>query len=427
MLCALGNLPLAKLGGAKSKTTPKTHQETHRVIRRTVFFYPALLALWALSAGGCDRCGKGKGPLTPGAPIATPAVRAAYVTNNGSDSISVLDRDGDTVTTVPVDLDKGRAEAPHHLAVDAKEQRAFVALAFPPAPSKKKDPHAAHGRADDVGQLALLDLRDLSVQKSVLVDENPGDVILSRDRKKVLVTHYDMQRAMTVAAKGGGSPATMFAQLQVWDAGTLTLLGARPVCVAPHGMDLSPDDANVYIACYGSDELAVVDLRGTEFPVSRFPLGATPGVPGVPRYGPYSVAVSPGGQRVVVANLESSDLKVFDTKARAFAADGDVVLGARAFFPVFLDEDTLLVPTQAPDGLVRVDLQTHTVTRRAAFAKDQCELPHVVRQAKDKRTYVVCEGDKKAAGAVVEVDASTLQIKRRWAVGVYPDGIDFGD
>jgi len=423
---------LASARTGQSIATAHKHQEIHRVIRRTAIIYPALLALGTLSAvtlsaSGCDRCSKREGPLTLGAPVPTPPARAAYVTNNGSDSISVLDRDGDTVTTVSVDFDKSRAEAPHHLAVDAREHRAFVALAFPPAPSKKKDPHAAHGRADEVGQLALLDLDNLSVRKSVLVDENPGDVILSKDRRKVLVTHYDMQRAMTVAAKGGGSPATMFAQLQVWDATTLTLLGARPVCVAPHGMDLAPGDTEVFIACYGSDELAVVDLRGTEFPVSRFPLGSSPGVPGVPRYGPYSVAVSPKGDRVVVANLESSDLKTFDTKARTFATDGDVVLGARAFFPVFLDDDTLLVPTQAPDGLARVDLKTHAVTRRSMFRKDQCELPHVVRVAKDRRTYVVCEGDKKATGAVIEVDPTSLQIKRRWTVGVYPDGIDFGD
>ena len=48
-----------------------------------------------------------KAPPPPPAPraIPTPPERAIYVTNNGSDSLSVIDRDGVTVTNVPLDID----------------------------------------------------------------------------------------------------------------------------------------------------------------------------------------------------------------------------------------------------------------------------------------------------------------------------------
>lgn len=393
-----------------------------------VFFATAL----ASASSGCSSCkksapGVAEGPLTPGAAIPTPPARAAYVTNNGSDSISVIDRDGDTVTTVPLDLDPDAREAPHHLAIDARAKSVFVALAFPPEPGKKKDPHASHGGASEVGRLARLDLDDLSVNAATFVDENPGDVVLTHDRSRVLVTHFDMKRAMDVAARGAASPATMFAHLVVLDARTMKRLGSRAVCTAPHGVTTTRDDRTAFVACYGSDELAIVDLSTDGFPTSRIPLGATPGVPGVPRYGPYSATLSPDEEVVVVADLEGQDIRVFDRATKRFAAERTVPLAAKAFMPAFVDARTLLVPTQAPDGLVRVDIEQAKVTGRGALTKAECALPHVVKVAKDGRVYLVCEGNHTQPGSVLEIDRDSLAPKKRWNVGVYPDGIELGE
>ncbi|MEO8801025.1 MAG: hypothetical protein ABI551_24245, partial [Polyangiaceae bacterium] len=100
--------------------------------------------------------------------------------------------------------------------------------------------------------------------------------------------------------------------------------------------------------------------------------------------------------------------------------------GARAMISAFVDETGAIVPLQAPDGLARVDIATETVTAQVAFTKDQCEAPHAARKSSDGRVFVVCEGDHVKPGAVVEVDPTTLAVKARWVVGVYPDGIDFG-
>lgn len=349
------------------------------------------------------------------------------MTNNGSDSISVIDRDGDIVTTVALDLDPDAREAPHHLAVDPAQGAVFVALAFPPEPGKKKDPHASHGGASDVGKLARLDLARLSAGAAVDVDENPGDVVLTYDRSRVLVTHFDMKRAMDVAARGAASPATMFAHLVVLDARTMKRIGSRAVCTAPHGIATTRDDRTAFIACYGSDELAVVDLSADGFPTSRIPLGSSPGVPGVPRYGPYSATLSPDEKLVIVANLEGQDVRVFDRASKRFVAERTVPLAAKAFMPAFIDATTLLVPTQAPDGLVRVDIEKAAVTGRGTLTKAECSLPHVVKVAKDGRIYLVCEGNHTQPGSVLELDRDSLAPKKRWNVGVYPDGIDFGE
>jgi hypothetical protein len=364
---------------------------------------------------------------TPGADVGIPTARAAYVTDNGSDAISVVDRDSDRVVTVPVDLDPTRREAPHHLTIDPAGGRLFVALAFPEpvAAAKKDDPHAGHGNAVSHGMLARLDLTRLAVNEAREVDENPGDVLLTHDRSRVLVTHFDMKRAMDVASAGGPTSA-MFAALQVWDAGTMTLVGSRPLCVAPHGVATTKDDRTAFVACYGSDELAVVDLTSPSLPTARYPLGASPGAPGAPTYGPYSATLSPDGTRVVVGDLEGMDLRVFDLSAKKFLADKTVNLGARAFIPAFVSATEIVVPMQGPDGIARVNLETGAIEARVA-TDDACRAPHVVRVARDGRVYVVCEGDHVTNGAVLAIDPATLAVTKRWTVGVYPDGIVFGD
>lgn len=362
--------------------------------------------------------------------IAIAPSHAGYVTNNGSDSLSVIDRDGDAVVDVPVDLDPDAHEAPHHLAIDSASKKVFVALAFPPdvkQDEKKKDPHASHGNASDVGKLARLDLGTLAVRESRDVDENPGDVVLTHDRSRVLVTHFDMKRAMDVAARGGASPSTMFAHLVVFDSKDMKRVGDRAICVAPHGVTITKDDKTAYVACYGSDELAVVDLTNEGFATSRIPLGATQGVPGVPRFGPYSATLSPDEKLVVLADLEGQDVRVLDRATKRFLPDRGVPLAAKAFMPAFVDGHTLLVPTQSPDGLVRIDLDKAKIERRTSFPREQCALPHVVRVAKDGRVYLVCEGDHRGAGSVLEIDPETLGVKKSWKVGVYPDGLAFGD
>lgn len=351
--------------------------------------------------------------------------RAAYVTDNGSDEISVIDRDGDAVVAVSIDVDPDAHEAPHHLAVRAADEKVFVALAFPPdAPGTGK--HAGHGRATQNGMLLTLDLSTLSIRDQRDTEQNPGDVVLTHDGAHVLVTHFDMQRAMREAANGA-VPSKMSAALQVWDSKTGALWATRPVCVAPHGVVTTRDDSFAVIACYGSDELAFVDLRSPELVTARVPVAGTPGLLGAPRYGPYGVALSPDGTLGIVADMESTDVRVFDVATRAMRSAAVLDVTGRAMLPVFVGAGVALVPTQGPDALLRVNLAENRLEKRVTYTEGECKAPHVVRVTRDGRAFVVCEGDHVGKGAVLEVDPVTLETKKRWLVGVFPDGIAFGD
>jgi len=275
-----------------------------------------------------------------------------------------------------------------------------------------------------LGALLRLEQRTLSVEASREVDQNPGDVVLTHDGTKVLVTHFDMRRAMQ-KAKAAGATSSMYARLIVLDAATLEIVGARDVCVAPHGIAVTRDDKTAAIACYGSDEVALVDISRPELFVTHVPIATSAGVPGAPRFGPYSVAIAPDGKRAIVADMESSDVRTLDLESRQFVADAVIAVGGRAMMPDFEPSGLALVPIQGPDGLALVDLAAQSVVRRVSYGQE-CPKPHVARVAPDGRAYVVCEGDHTSPGAVIEVDATSLETKRRWTVGVYPDGIAFG-
>ena len=348
------------------------------------------------------------------------------MTDNGSDTLSVLDRDGTIVTHVPIDIDPSAREAPHHLAIDPVAGWLFVALAFPAPPTGSRDPHKAHGNAEDRGKLARLDLLSLAVKDTRDVDENPGDVILTHDRTRVLVTHYDMKRAMNVASRGGVA-GMMFASLQVWDAREMRKIAERALCVAPHGITVTPDDRTAIVACYGSDELAVVDLTSPSLPSARYPLGATPGVAGAPRYGPYSALLTPDARRVVVADLEGADVRIFDLASRRFIPELTISLRERVFMPEFVEPSVFVAPLQGPDGVARLNADTGAIEKHVSFAAGECKNPHAARRAKDGRVYLVCEGDHVSPGSIVEIDPVSLAVKKTWTVGIYPDGIAFGE
>ncbi len=361
-------------------------------------------------------------PLSTVVPIES--ARAAYVTNNGSDDIAVIDRDDAAIVLRSLDVDPSAHEAPHHLAIDA-EGHVFVALAFPPnEKTKPQDKHAGHGGSDSLGALLRLDQKTLSVEARRDVDQNPGDVVLTHDGKRVLVTHFDMRRAMQ-KAKDGAATSAMYARLLVLDAQTLDVIAARAVCVAPHGIAITDDDHTAVIACYGSDEIALVDLSSKDLPTTHVPIAIAAGVPGAPRFGPYSVAIARDGRRALVADLESADVRVIDLATRQFLPDSTIALGARAMMPEIAGDNEALVPLQGPDGVARVDFAKGAITARVSFGAE-CKNPHVARVAPDRRAYVVCEGDHVAPGAVIEIDPRTLAIVKRWIVGVYPDGIAFG-
>lgn len=355
--------------------------------------------------------------------IELPTGPVGLVSNNGSDSVSLLDFEGEKVlATSPVGRDPVDNDGPHHIAGDRAAGLVYVALAYPP-PTASVGPHAAHAshRTGFVQKLALGDMRPLG---EVRVDASPGDIVLSDDKKRLVVSHFDLLKA----AKPGplDSRRSTIAVLHPDD---ILASGSPdptriPVCLAPHGVALSrPDGAVAYVACYGEDVIAVVDLNDPSAPIVRVPItSGGPSEEGPPVNGPYAAIMSPSGSTLAISDTESKDVRFFDTASNAMAGEVIKTEGAPFFTAWSADEMELFVPTQTPDTLIVVDPKTGDVKRTRMFDAATCEKPHSVTLGEGGETvYLVCEGDHAKPSSVLALSASSLETKITYPVGVYPD------
>jgi YVTN family beta-propeller protein len=360
-------------------------------------------------------------------PIAYPEGEVGFTSDNGSDTVSVVDlAGGDVIATVPVGRSPIDRDGPHHLAIDPEGGFLYVALAYPPL-TFLPGPHSVHGSSVRSGWVQKLALDDLRVLGEVRVDNNPGDVVISADMRRVVVSHYDLQRVFEYPGDLDKQRST----LVVLDPDDVLLEGsAEPkrisTCVAGHGVALdAPAGKLAYVACFGEDSIAVVDTDSGD--VERVLVGDGGGVIGTPTYGPYSAVLSPGGDRLAIGNLESRDLRFLALPSRELEAL-TVDTGGAPYFPAWsADGARLYVPTQGPDAIVVVDAATGDELDTRAFDDESCILPHEVVLSRDEASlYVVCEGDKESPGSVLVLDAATLGTESTTAVGVYPDRLVTG-
>ncbi len=344
------------------------------------------------------------------------------VTDSYSDTVTLLDAaTGELVAQRPVGRNPVDIDGPHHLARDDAGGFFYIGLSYPS--TGLGGPHASHGSSAVYGYVQKLRMSDLSVVGQVRVDPNPGDIILSSGGR-VVTSHFDLLRAVENATDYEAAKAT----IAVVDPSELALTGSKPAtliktCVAPHGMVSSPLASDLlYVACYGEDRLALVDLAPAEPTVELIDVGGGVSGFGSPTYGPYALTLSPTEPLLAVSNTASSDVRFFDTSARSFDPEQTIATLGAPFFTAFSEDgSTIFIPTQQPDELWVVDLTGSTEPLVRTFQDDECKLPHAVT-LDGEHALVVCEGDRETPGQVVRLDAS-LNVVWRAEVGIYPDSI----
>lgn len=361
--------------------------------------------------------------------ISIPAGGMGVVTDSRSDTISLIDlAAGQRFATYPVGREPVTIDGPHHVAVDAAAGAVYVALSYP-AIAGASGPHAAHGASIVPGYAQKLALDDLRVLGQVRVETNPGDIVISADGKRLVTSHFDLQRALD----NPGNIEAARASIAVIDPTAMLPVGSPDptfikACVAPHAVVLSkPDGATAYVACYGEDALAIVDLTDPQAEVVRVDVGGDPGV-GTPNYGPYAAVMSPDGKTIAVSNTESKDVRFFDVATRAFDPDKTIkTLGGAPYFVAWsADSARLYIPTQQPDTLLIADPKAGAVLSSRTFEAGACDKPHLGElydHAGDAALFVVCEGDQVAPGRVLKLDPVTLETMESTEVGAYPDAL----
>ena len=195
-----------------------------------------------------------------------PPARAAlaYVTNQGDDSVSVVDTaTGAVVQTV------GVGAKPAGVAVAADGRHVYVT---------NPEGHS----------VSILERRDgrLSAVAEVPAGAGPLGIAVSPRDGRVFVADWYGDTVAVLDAVGSGPG--------------LTQVGTIKVGQSPSGLAIDPAGARLYVANRESDTLSVIDLDRLDT-LATVPVG----------HAPFGVTIQ--GGRVFVANVQSSDVSVVDT------------------------------------------------------------------------------------------------------------------
>jgi DNA-binding beta-propeller fold protein YncE len=380
---------------------------------------------------------------TDGAPRVAPAQAGevrAILTNALDDTVSVvalaplLDDDpandaAAELARFPVGLAPLEREGPHHVAVAPGGRVAFVGLSnF--VPGGGSGPHGVHGSGTAEGRALRIDLDTLRTTAATRVDRNPGDVRLTPDGSRLLLTHFDLVAVADAARDGVLTGPALDARLAVLDPVTMTRQALVPLCPAAHGMAISRDGRTLVSSCT-SDEAAVVDLdraaAGDAAAVTRVTLLDVPGNAASPVCAPYAVTLTPDDATAWVSCYRSGELVGVDVARRA-RSGGLVVLPGLAVFGSFAgDGATLALAVQETDGIAFIvddGAGGAQLTRFLPLPPDRCTLPHTTAWVDDDRALlVVCEGNKRDPGTLIVLDVETGRVRAGVAVGRFPDDV----
>jgi DNA-binding beta-propeller fold protein YncE len=356
--------------------------------------------------------------------IAIPEGGMGIVSDSLGDTLSFLSlATGDRFHVGPVGRDPVTIDGPHHVGVDPAAGAVYVALSYP-AIAGATGPHATHGSSVASGYVQKLALDDLRVLGQVRVDSNPGDIVVSQDGNRVVVSHFDLKRILD----NPRNPEAARSALAVIDAQSVGPSGSPepvriPLCMAAHGIALTrPDAATAYVACYGEDALAIVDLTRPDAPPKLVPVGPGATVAN-PSYGPYVAMLSPDQKTLAVSNTVSKDVRFFDVESGTFDEARTIRLRGAPYFGAWTpDGRRLYVPTQSPDTISLFDLTQGNAEIVSRDLGGECDKPHVVDYDGGDALFLVCEGDQtRTPGEVLKLDPGTLATMTRTRVGLYPD------
>ena len=238
---------------------------------------------------------------------------AYYVSNRGSNTVSVIDTTNNTViSTVPV------GKAPWGVAVSPGGKMVYVGN-------------------NNSNNVSVIDTVTGNVTDSVNVGNNPVGVAVSPDGTKVYVansysntvsvidtSNNTVTNTVNVGIRPGGvavSPDGTEVYVTNWFSGSVSIIDAATNTVKdtvnveklPEELAISPDEATVYVINGGSDTVSVLDTE-TDTVTATVKVGNNP----------YGVAVSPSGKNVYVTNRADNSVSVINATTNTVVATVNV-------------------------------------------------------------------------------------------------------
>jgi len=188
----------------------------------------------------------------------TPDGKYAYVANNGSGSVSVIDISANTVTTVSV------GSGPFGVAITPDGKYAYVTNY-------------------SSGSVSVIDISTNTVIATVTVGTGPSGVAITPDGKYAYVTNNGSKNVSVI------------------DISTNTVTTTVTAGSGPYDVAITPDGKYAYVTNFDSNNVSVIDI-------STNTVTATVGVGS----DPISVAITPDGKYAYVTNNEEDNVSIID-------------------------------------------------------------------------------------------------------------------
>jgi phospholipase C len=249
---------------------------------------------------------------------ATPDGTEVWVTNSGTNTVSVISTATNKVTgTVVVGI------YPHGIAITPDGTTAYVA---------NTGPNTGPGGSQTV---SVIEVASQTATGTITVGEAPQMVTVSPDGSLVFVTCAD---GVYVITASNGRVRQVREELR-----------------NPHGVALTPDGAHAYVTDTERDRVIVLDTSRLRT-VARIPVGATP----------WGAAFTADGSSAYVTNANDDTVSVIDTASLTVTAT--VTLGSSAtqgnHIPTAIalsPEGAIWVACNTSSSLVVIDPATNTV------------------------------------------------------------------
>ena len=344
----------------------------------------ALLALLTACSGGerSPRSDAGGADSTAAAPAAAPQSGGlvAYVTNEGSEELTIIDtRTDSAVATIPV------GTRPRGVRVSPDGKTVFVALSGSPrCPPTMPDEECEKLKADKSKDgVAVVDAASRTVSRVLPGGSDPETFDLSRDGATLFVSNEDAGTASIVDVASGKIRSTVNVGAEpegvrvtpdgnhVWVTGETAhnvtiidtrsgkVLGHIEVGRRPRSLAFTPDGKRAFVTSEVDGTVWVLDVPGRKkLKVLTMPKDSKP----------MDAEASPDGKRIYVSNGRGGTVAVIDAATDSIL--GTVKVGQRPWGIALTPDGRKLYAANGPSNDVSVvDVEQLTVTRTVPVGK----------------------------------------------------------
>jgi len=298
----------------------------------------------------------------------------AYITNAGSNTVSVIDTATDNVTATLNYVGSN----PDGIAVSPDGRKVYVA-------------NSDWDNKSAIDTVSIIDTATNTFTDTVDVGQWPWGIAVTPDGSKVYVTN-------------DGSDT-----VSVIDTATNNVIATVPVGIDPRGVAVTPDGSKVYVT--NADWWNNISAIDTVFAIDT----ATNTVTANMSVGnkPWGIAVTPDGKKVYVANYGSNTTSVIDTSSNTVIATVSVGWGPIGVAVSPDGKKVYVVNYHYPYTVSVIDTATNNVTATVNVGK----FPHGVAITPDgKKAYVTNDG----SNTVSVIDTATNTVTATVNTGFRP-------